>query len=348
MRIEYENIDHVVNDDKSQIANDETLQSFSKKDAKWDTTKNNAVSFQQIFANSSQITNHRFSERMETCANNLNFSYVINEDTGEFQLKLKSAFFCHVRHCPICDWRRSLRAQAMFKNAIPKIMEESPNSRWIFLTLTVPNCHISELRQTISDMNKAWIKMLKRKGLSFINGWVRKVEVTQEQKRKDYAHPHFHCVLQVNESYFTSRDYLSKMDWVAYWSHAMKSDIQLNVDVRALRKKFDANDIAITELLKTFNYSVKSENIIDDKFTTDWFLEYVEQVRALKFLTSGGTLKNIFKDIRENETDADLVNVDDNGVPVADDIQNPEFVFSFKHAKKQYVKRKDMKLGGSL
>lgn len=341
--INYHDVNEI-NEDKKVLRNDTdnediSLKSFSEKDAKWDIKKDNANSFQKVFSNSDLSNHHRYAERISDCAKILNFIYVPNEETGELKLKLKSAPFCHVRHCPICDWRRSLRAQAMFKNAIPKIIENNSNARWIFLTLTIANCPIKELRDTIKIMNNAWAKMIKRKGLSFIKGWARKVEVTQEKNRKDYAHPHFHCILQVNESYFSSRDYLSQKDWIKYWTEAMKSNVDLGVDVRALRKSFDSNDIATTELLKAFNYSVKPEDIIDDRDTTDWFLEYVEQVHSLKFLTSGGTLKNIFKD--ENESDEDLINVDDEGNEIVDENTNPELLFFFRHSKKQYMKKRD-------
>lgn len=341
MHIEYIKHTDDVNTPKRK-ENDITLKSFSKKDGKWDSYKKHNISFQTIFSNSKSITNHKWADRMEECANTLSFNYVVNEETGELQIKLQSANFCHVRHCPVCDWRRSLRAQAMFKNALPKIIENNPQSRWIFLTLTVPNCPIEELRETITTMNKAWVKMLKRKGLSFVKGWSKKVEVTQEENRRNYAHPHFHCILQVNESYFKHKQYLKKMDWVQYWSDAMKSDILLNVDVRALRKKFDVNDQAITELLKTFNYSVKADSIENDAYTQEWFLEYVEQVRSLKFLTSGGTLKNIFKDQREGEeSNEDLIHVDDKGDPIMDENTNPQLLFFYKQSRKQYVKKKD-------
>lgn len=345
MRIEYEKYNTVVNGSKctcKNCGNEIPLTSFSKKDSTWNERKNDAISFQTIFANSNSSTNIRWAERIEECASGLNFNYVVNEETGEMQLKLQSATFCHCRHCPICDWRRSLRAQAMFKNALPKIIEENPKSRWIFLTLSVANCPVTELRETIKIMNNAWKKMLKRKGFSFVKGWAKKVEVTQEKIRKNYAHPHFHCIIQVNESYFTSRDYLKKMDWVQYWSDAMKSDVLLSVDVRALRKNFDANDKATVELLKAFNYSVKTENIVENEYTQKWFLEYVEQVHALKFLTSGGTLKNIFKNVKsEDESNEDLINIDENGEPVLDENTNPQLFFFFKHSQKQYMKKRD-------
>lgn len=342
MDLEYKIYHQNVNVDDSEKDNFIALSEYSTRDVKWDTKKRNAVSMQAVFRRSENPNVRKYSNRTADCANGLEFGYVVDKETGELKLKLLTANFCHCRHCPVCDWRRSLRAQAMFKNALPEIIEKNPSSRWIFLTLTVENCHITELRETITEMNRAFMRMLKRKPFTFVKGWIKKVEVTQEKKRSDYAHPHFHVLLMVNESYFTSRDYLSKMDWVRYWSKAMRSEVALSVDVRALRKKFDSNDFATVELLKTFNYSVKTNDIVENDFTQKWFLEYIEQVHALKFLTSGLELKNIFKNQKEeNESDDDLINVDENGDPVLTENDNPSLYFFYKYTAKKYVKNRD-------
>lgn len=341
MAIEYKVIHQNVKIDVHDNEEFISLQDYSKKDVKWDTKKRNAVSVQAVFKKSENPNVQKYSKRTAECANGLEFGYVVDKETGELNLKLLSANFCHCRHCPICDWRRSLRAQAMFKTALPEIIENNPKSRWIFLTLTVENCEITELRETITEMNKAFMRMLKRKPFSFIKGWIKKVEVTQEKSRKNYAHPHFHVLLMVNESYFTSRDYLSKMEWVRYWSEAMRSKVPLSIDIQALRKKFNGNDKATIELLKTFNYSVKTSDIVNDDLTQKWFLEYIEQVHALKFLTSGMSLKNIFKNQKEeDETDEDLINVDENGDPVLTDEINPSLYFFYKYTQKKYVKNR--------
>ncbi|WP_253297333.1 protein rep, partial [Vibrio cholerae] len=55
-------------------------------------------------------------------------------ETGETRLRLRSAQFCRVRHCPVCQWRRSLTWQARIYHSLPKIVVDYPSSRWLFLT----------------------------------------------------------------------------------------------------------------------------------------------------------------------------------------------------------------------
>lgn len=56
----------------------------------------------------------RWGIRAVNCANFLNFRFEIDKETGEIKLKLVSADFCKLRHCPVCNWRRSLRLKASF------------------------------------------------------------------------------------------------------------------------------------------------------------------------------------------------------------------------------------------
>ena len=91
---------------------------------------------------------------------------VYHHGNRETRLRLRSAQFCRVRHCPVCQWRRTLMWQARFYQALPKIVVDYPSSRWLFLTLTVRNCEIGELGTVLTAMNAAFKRMEKRKELS--------------------------------------------------------------------------------------------------------------------------------------------------------------------------------------
>ena len=199
--------DHVKDDNLKQ------QEKYGKKVKRvnWDTRKGFAVRVQQML--STGDSNHqRQAIRIKTCAETLQFGWVNNE------LKFKNAFFCTVRNCPMCQWRRSKMWVARFFDAFPRIYNDYPTMRYILLTLTVKNCSINELRQTIQLMNYSWDKLTKYKAFPAL-GFVRSLEVTREtdthdkktkqlirKGRSDYAHPHFHVILAVPNSYF-SRNY---------------------------------------------------------------------------------------------------------------------------------------------
>lgn len=131
-----------------------------------------------------------------------------------------SANFCRLRFCPMCQKRRSLRIASDFK----KIMEYLSNFAWVHLVLTVPNCQAHELRSVLDDMQIASSRLFRFEPLQkAFKGIARCTEITYNSTRKDY-HPHFHCLIAVNKSYFKSRyylpvEYIRKLWTVVYNAH---------------------------------------------------------------------------------------------------------------------------------
>ena len=132
---------------------------ISEHDKVWDTHRNQTDKVSKIYALSSEF--ERYSERLGACSGFLWFGF-------ENGLKLKSAPFCHVRGCPVCQWRKSLFWKAMMYQTYDQIKELYPSHRWLFLTLTVENCPIGELRATLSHMNDAWKNSLSVKNLRWL------------------------------------------------------------------------------------------------------------------------------------------------------------------------------------
>ncbi|MDS0008100.1 protein rep, partial [Enterobacter hormaechei] len=62
----------------------------------------------------------RYGARMATCGGLLRFGRSTLKETGETRLMLREAHFCRDRHCPDCQWRRSLKWQARFYQSLPR------------------------------------------------------------------------------------------------------------------------------------------------------------------------------------------------------------------------------------
>lgn len=283
---------------------DQALSDYSPKDAKWD--KQRAI-VQQMSEFLFEVRRfERWGERMDGCARTLGFGEAIDTDTGEIKAKLVNTFFCHCRHCQLCDGRRSLVRMGRFKQQLPKVEQEHPKARWILLTLTVPNCPVNELRATLSAMNKGWQRLSQRKAFKPVLGWIRATEVTQEKKRPDYAHPHFHCLLLVPQSMLGGKQYVKHAEWLQLWRDCYRDQSIASVDVRAI--KGGAMKGAI-ETLKAFNYSMKVDDLISR--SPEWILEYMDQVNKLRFIAAGGELKEVLKQVEEEATVEEMLSVDD-------------------------------------
>ena len=131
------------------------LSDLSQRDKPWDKHRGNADVVSGYYAGSEF---QDYSNRVHDCSELLDFKLVPDESEGMLKLKLNTARFCRVRHCPVCQWRRSLMWKAKAYKILPRIVEDYPKYRWLFVTLTVRNFDI--------------LPRLKADGIPGITPWV--------------------------------------------------------------------------------------------------------------------------------------------------------------------------------
>jgi len=297
------------------------LTTVSPKDKPWDALGVQRDSMAQLLAQDSDLD--RYAERVRECSNWLRFKLVPDLDPdkcGILHHKLTDARFCRVNLCPVCSWRKRLAWRARFFLAVPKIRENYPTHRWIFVTFTAANIPVGELNKAIKDLNTAWDRLTKLKGFPAV-GFLRSLEVTREIARPDFAHPHIHAMLLVPSSYF-STGYIKQSQWREMWRKALRVEYEPSVNVKAIKPKAvssdDPNSDGLTEaILSALSYHVKgakSSNLYDDP---EWFNELFRQMRRVRTVSTGGVLR---KYIRDDEPD-DLITLEGNpDLPENDDI----------------------------
>src|SRR5689334_14775856 len=94
----------------SETSNSEqlALSDLSPQDKPWDKHRAFADRVESHYAGS-EFQN--LSDRLHGCSELLQFGLAI-ADNDTLKLKLRAARFCRVRHCPVCQWRRSLMWKA--------------------------------------------------------------------------------------------------------------------------------------------------------------------------------------------------------------------------------------------
>ena len=276
------------------------------------------------------------AERMGECADTLVFK------KAKDGLKLYQAWFCKVRLCPMCNWRRSLKI-AYHNKRIVETVNERENVRWLFLTLTVKNTDAESLSETISDMFKAFNRLTKYKSFkTSVKGYFRALEVTKNRdpQSKSFGtyHPHFHVLLCVPSYYFNNKKYyITQNEWTELWKRAMKLDYTPIVHVQKVKPKESLEELEVYEtnlknsikeqnaILEVSKYPVKDTDVIKgNKITKD----NIETVLALdnalaykRLIGYGGLLKDVHKELNLGDTeDGDLVSISEN-----DDIANGAF-----------------------
>ena len=144
------------------------LTELSLKDKPWDYHRALADKVRDLY-NSSEFAT--YADRIAVCAKLLEFALTTTDSSEQF-FKLQTTWLCRLRHCPICQWRRSLMWKARFIKALPSIAADYPTARWIFLTLTVKNCPLPELRENLNCMNAAWKRLTLRKIFPALGGTI--------------------------------------------------------------------------------------------------------------------------------------------------------------------------------
>jgi plasmid rolling circle replication initiator protein Rep len=281
---------------------DVRLSTISENDGIWDRQRAFTSYVGAMYSYNDEFT--AYAERMNDCSGYLKFGMTTQG------MRLKEASFCRVRYCPVCQWRKAMYWKAMMQNRYDDIRSLYPKHRFLLLTLTLANPHITELRDTLKLMNNAWSKLTRRKVFNVVDGWIRTTEVTRDEKRPNtHAHPHFHCLLMVKPSYFT-HSYIKQMDWVRLWADCLSVDYLPNVDIRAIK----GSDIALVDdvaqakdgdeqllrkgVVETLKYAVKPDDFHGDESweAYEWFYELTRQTHKLRFVATGGALKDVLKD----------------------------------------------------
>jgi hypothetical protein len=185
--------------------------------------------------------------------------------------------------------------QARFHLALPRVLAQHPTARFVFLTLTPKNVLIGELRVTLRHMNRAWERLSQRKSFKVTLGWIRTTEVTRGQDGT--AHPHFQGLLMVPSNYFT-KNFLTQAQWMEMWRKASRLDYDPIVDIRRVQDGPGRGILSAAR--ETLKYSVKPS---DMKADPPWFLELTIQLRNLRFIASGGLLKNVLRPEKESQKD---------------------------------------------
>ena len=269
-------------------------------------------------------------ERSRMCATVLQFK----KDT-EQKRKLHQAYFCQLRLCPVCNWRRSLKIFSQVSKIIQAIEQEKQHA-YIFLTLTQRNVSGDGLDEELNKMMKAWNRFLGYKRIKdVVKGSYRGLEITYDkepkitknmyQKKKDYYeklglkvgdknpnfdmyHPHFHVLIVVNKSYFTSRYFLKHEEWRELWAKAMRLDYIPQVNI----KKVKGNTAeAVAEVAK---YAAKDSDYVIEK-DLDLSMNVVETLdyalERRRLVAFSGIMKEWHKKLNlDDAEDGDLVHIE--------------------------------------
>ena len=278
--------------------------------------------------------------RVWFCSNELVFS----EDPDTGKKKLKQARFCRERLCVMCNWRLSIKTFYQLSQVIDIAQDENPDLVPIFLTLTVANCSGEELPATLDMMFNGWYLMTKHRRVNkALKGWFRALEVTYNKTTDEY-HPHFHVIMLVDKSYFSTRGlYIhhekDNNEWAHIWRTSCRLDYDPVTDIRAVRNQSQGRRRKhVAEVAK---YTVKDSDYIhekDDELTVKVVDVLGKALHRRRLFAYGGLLKEIAKRIKADREAEDLVNLTEEST-MREDVAQALIVYKWDFGLADYFRR---------
>ena len=209
---------------------------------------------------------YRQADRVLDCGSLLEFGIYQDVISKETEKKLMFGNFCKNRLCPMCNWRRSMKLFTQVNICMNALAKD--NFDFLFLTLTIKNCKGSQLRHNLDILLKGYFKLFhdNRRIKKVVKGSYRAFEVTYN-KLTDTYHPHLHCVLAVNKSYF-KKDYIKQSEWAELWQNCINSDYLPVIDIRSVKSKKGENweNISFVDVCEELSkYVVKGSDFLNEK-----------------------------------------------------------------------------------
>lgn len=287
--------------------------SATGKKRKWDLHKQNNLKLVELYKqaikiNPSVISPKRLQD-LADCASQLEYL-----QDAEGNKKLYKTYFCRVRLCPMCQWRRSLKLFSQVSKITDYINQQQNNQvRYLFITLTQKNCSGSELVQEINKINKSFSLLVDKtkrvqpasKFKKMLLGYIKSTEVTYNPKTKTY-HPHLHCIFAVQGEYFNKENYINKNSWRAIWADLLKVDYLPQINVQAIKPARQQK--AVAELAK---YPAKVSSILNlpQMQAVQVVMDLTTLCYKRRFVAFGGILKKTKALLKLQDIEAENVDL---------------------------------------
>jgi len=243
----------------------------------WDDLKKRNLAFAERVSS----FDSKLAQRVEECADIVKFKECANGF-----LAFKSARFCRVRGCPMCEWRRSRRVAKMVANAV-KNFEGKPSNNWQQITLSIHPVPVCELSHAIDELCDGFSRLSRLK-IWKIKGGFRFIHL---QWMENMVQPSIQF-LGLCPAGMTGKNYISRDKWTRLWAQSIRLESVPGVDTQ----KFGVIPFQwVAQKSKILAWRSLNLEVCPDPV----FPAAFQQIRKRKILTAMGCLRETFNDERE-------------------------------------------------
>lgn len=212
-------------------------------------------------------------------------------DCGTYHIEKTS--LCRDRLCPLCSWRLALKRYAEVSRLMGAITTAYPDAYYSFVTLTVRNCALSELRQTLDKMQRAWNRLRQRKDYKvYCMGSARSIEITRNDNDGTY-HPHYHLITMWRGDRDKSAPAMAAA-LVRNWIDCVGQDgLVVSAAAQCAETVMDAGDegrTIISAVVETYKYAIKPKDLTD--IPVSELRAFAAQIANVRFVSFAGIIKD--------------------------------------------------------
>jgi hypothetical protein len=186
------------------------------------------------------------------------------------------------------------------KNNLSSLLSEYPKHKFLLLTLTVKNCDVDNLKDTIKKLNDSFSDFMNDKRIkkwfnnkqNKFSGAIKSLHI--KKSLDGSINPHLHVLLQVPASFLRSDNYLTKKDWADLWEKSVGEEYKPQIDVKIIKENEDEDeDVQVSKICTYLLFQpLDFETVLDDVKDA---LKIMKQLKSSNSFSSRGTLKKLLK-----------------------------------------------------
>ncbi len=197
------------------------------------------------------------------------------ENADGTKSKVDSIFFCKQRMCRNCATVKAVN-NAKCITAISQEMATEYKTT-VFLTLTTTNVTGDKLRESITELNESWKRLMKTKQYSVFKHYIKKLEVSYNAETDTY-HPHLHILIFASSSVTRGSYYISKQKLLQDWRKATRDPNITQVSIKYIKNQ--DNQDAIVRLS---SYIAKTSECWINQQVFSTFYTALYRIRTLTY-----------------------------------------------------------------
>ena len=193
----------------------------------------------------------------------------------------------------------------------------NPGTRYLLLTLTVPNVRSEDLKDKLKHMSSGFRRLFQRAEVKrAVRGWFRALEVTCNLERDDY-HPHYHVLLAVSSKYFKGKNYIKQARWLELWQESMRDFSITQIDVRTVKPnpKREGSTSIESAAAEVGKYATKPNDYLVRLPNGEYIAHspivkvLANSLRNVRLVGFGGSLKEHFSKLGLEDVESDQANL---------------------------------------